>query len=242
MRFFFVALSILMTVPLMAFSCNFKNPNFGSAVNQASSLYNVNSDAVKAYSNTDAQGQVVLSVNGRVACQYLPEDSTVSLTYIDEKLVNITISNPEDSDSLLKYAKEIFGKSDDENRKKNTDGKTAIAMWGEMPQYTVLYLGGDINGNGGAKSESLNITSKKHSDLFSKVAQEKENLLNKENQMNINSKGNNSNGDSRIDNPIPNSDSNSSSINKNGEYDPKALEKLKKEYEIQNESWKRSNN
>lgn len=241
MRFFFLALSIVVTVPSMAFSCNLKNPNFGSAINQASSLYKVNSEVVDVYSDSSTKGEVIISASGRVVCQYFPEKSTAYFMYIDNKLVNIEIKNPQDSDSLLKYIKEIFGKSDDEDRKKIGNGKTSISMWGGSPQYAVIYLAEGIDG--GVKSETLNITSKKHSDLFAKIAQEKENEINSDDGINnryLNR--NNSNGYSGVSNSPPPAKLNASGDNKNPEYDPKALEKLKKEYERQNESWKKSNN
>lgn len=241
MRFFFLALSIVVTVPSMAFSCNLKNPNFGSAINQASSLYKVNSEIVDVYSDSSTKGEVIISASGRVVCQYLPEKSTAYFMYIDNKLVNIKIKNSQESDSLLKYIKEIFGKSDDEDRKKIGNGKTAISMWGGSPQYSVIYLAEGIDG--GVKSETLNITSKKHSDLFAKIAQEKENEINSDDGINnryLNR--NNSNGYSGVSNSQPPAKLNASGDNKNPEYDPKALEKLKKEYERQNESWKKSNN
>lgn len=234
MRFFFLALSIVMTIPAMAFSCNLKNSHFGSAVNQASSLYKVNSEVVNVYSDSDNRGEVIISAKGQVVCEYLPEKSMVSFTYIDNQLVNIAIKNPHDSDSLLKYAKEIFGESDDKDRKKIGNVKTTLAMWGEIPQYTVVYLAGDVNGGG--KSESLNITSKKHSDLFSKIAKEKENVTN------TYLKNNNAIGYSGVSNSPSPANLNARGDNKNPEYDPKALEKLKKEYDTQNETWKKSKN
>jgi len=224
-----LALSVAVLISSPAFACNFKDPYFGSSVSQISTLYKVNKDAIDVEDvDSVSSGELMISEEGIVVCDDLSEHSMVHFTYIDNKLVKIVIKSNLNSDLLFEFAKETFGESDDKDRKKTSDGRVNQALWAKSPKYSVIYTL-DRKSNG-AKTESISISSKKHSSLFGKIAEQKGKAMDaflKERSLGKYS---------------PSAASSSSDVNGNkGGYDANALEKLKQGYDKKNESWKKLN-
>ena len=227
--FILVSLSVFVTKPALA--CDFKNLLFGTSASHVVDRYDFNPLETEI-DQMPKKGEFSIREFGNVVCKNLPEGSFVEFTFIDDSLVKVKIENESSSQPVLDELKNIFGASDDKDRKKSSDGKTMIAMWDVGEKMSVLYMLG--NDPKGGTVESVDISSKTHHSLFQGVVEQKNKEIDKYlKEKNLGKYNASSKGGS--------SSSGVNSGTSGGSYDPDALDKLKDGYDKANEAWKEKN-
>ena len=229
-REFCLAIVLILSHISFSYACDFKNLLFGSSAQQMIDSYNLRK--FDPFIEVESKGEFKVPSMGVDQCKDLPQDSLIEYTFIDDVFVKVFISNPHNSDELLKFANKIFGDSDDVDRALPQTNKRAMAVWnvgGDSVGKSVIYTAE-------SNSEGLGIfsNSKTHKVLFDKVIETK----GKEIDEYLKSKQ--SSGEINKDNGTSN-EVTSDGLNKNY-YDPNSLKDLEEKYRRANESWKKNNN
>jgi hypothetical protein len=216
-----------------SYACDFKDFVFGKSAKAIIENYNMSLYYPSGNINTEGEYRVVAV--GIEQCKDFPKDFMIEFIFVDDVFVKIHISNPLDSDELLKFANKVFGDSDDIKRDLPQDKKRRMALWDQKSlEKIVIYTAG-------SKGENLIIESKlqAHQILLDKIKDDESQETNYKTNDSVRSK--NSSGGSSDNNNSSSDDIKSNGLNKN-HYNPDSLKDLQENYKKANEAWKEKNN
>lgn len=226
MRFLLGFISLIF-LPFASFACDLSKIAFGSNIEQTSNKYNL-----PEMLGADTEGEYILAEHGKVACDSLPESSMMEFVFIDNVLVEVRVNNVSDKKTqpLLDIAKKNMGDSDDNSRKKNSEGKVSVALWNDKASMIAVYSNHSKSKN--EDKEFLGLTSKMHKKLFEKINKQKGAAI----DANLKELGIGKYS-SAYKKQNKNSNKNDGYVS-GGAYDPNALKDLKKKYDQAEEAYK----
>jgi hypothetical protein len=142
-------------------NCDFSKLNFG--INQAQ----LKSDFKLETLDVATTGEATIPIGAAEICKDLPNSAVVEFMLIDDKFVQMGISNKNTSHALYTYAIKLFGERDNKDKdatKPTPLEKIKLGLWSKSNEYSVVYKAYSA---GNKDFEKILITSKQHKDLFS---------------------------------------------------------------------------
>lgn len=151
--------------PIAASACDVKYLPFGSSIDEVAGRYKLNTLGA----TPDKESEIL--TRGSAFCSELPKDSIAIFTFIYGELVQLRLERSDSRDTLLAFAKDNFTLPEDADMTK----PSLLFDVDNMTRSVIYKSEADAKGK---PEEVLAITSRKHDELFKRIADaEKKNIV-----------------------------------------------------------------